>query len=113
MPLDGVLRVSVSVNEMLGDTVPYVLRLNRPGIGQPQRETGSTALLTISTKKKNSSFTLLPLGRHAEDPKPWSVFATTYKVALQSDSLFELCQLPCSRPDTIKLSPGSIVRKSY
>jgi hypothetical protein len=56
---------------------------------------------------------VIPLGvaPTVRDRSMWTVLPRRYRVALLPDSLYELCKIPCSRPDTVKLTPSAYVSK--
>ena len=111
---DGLVIVWLAFDEQVVDTVPYTLRVWSSGsASRPLRATGETATLTVVSRRKNSTFSLVPasIASTVRDRSQWRMFARTYKVALLKDSLYELCRLPCSTPDTVKLTPFARVVK--
>lgn len=114
---DGIVEVWVNIDDVFGDTVGYALRIRRRDGSRPAMllPTGQSAALTISSPGKRDRFRFVPLSIAARthDEARWTVFAGTYNVALISDSLYELCRVPCSIPDTVKLTPSATVAKMY
>lgn len=105
---DGLLIVWLSFDEQTADSVPYTLRVTHEGAAsRPLRATGGTATLTVVSRRANSTFSLVPASMvpTVRDRSQWRIFARNYKVALVSDSLYELCRLPCSSPRIVKLTP--------
>ncbi len=99
-------------DEVLGDTVKYTLRVRREGPEQPAslRLTGQRANLTIvSPRPEEDEISLIPvaLASRVGDPTPWIVYAGTFRVLLVPDSLYQVCLLPCTQPDTVALRPGT------
>lgn len=114
---DGVLLISVSLDETQGATVPYTLQISRGGSPTSGflRPTGATATLTVISGDKAAAFSLVPgsIASAVRDRSPWRIYAGRFKVALVSDSLYELCRLPCSSPDTVELTPSANVVKKF
>jgi hypothetical protein len=79
------------------------------------RATGRSATLTVTSKRKTAQFSIVPISllSPVTDRSKWKAFVRTYKVALVRDSLYEVCRVPCSRPDTVKLTPSARVTKRY
>jgi hypothetical protein len=105
---DGVVIVWLSFDEQTADSVPYTLRVRHEGAAsRPLQTTGEVATLTVVSRRQNSTFSLVPasLASTVRDRSQWRIFARTYRVALVSDSLYELCRLPCSSPQMVKLTP--------
>ena len=112
---DGVIELWISADET--DSIAYSLSIRRVGSHAPPllRPTGRYATLTVTSRRKAAQFSIVPISlvNSATDRSKWKAFAQTYKVALVSDSLYELCRVPCSRPDTVKLTPSARVTKRY
>lgn len=74
--------------------------------------TGRSSRLELTSPKKYGEFSVIPLSAGpVKDRRAWRVFANAYRVALVPDSLYEICHLPCSRPDTILLRAGAVVKQ--
>lgn len=104
--------------ELLHDTVKYTLRVRREKPDQPAslRAIGEHAILALeSARSAGDEFSLIPisLATGVTDFTPWRISAGVYRVLLVSDSLYQLCRLPCDRPDTVKLTPWVRVTKEY
>jgi hypothetical protein len=113
---DGVVIVWLAFDEQVVDTVPYTLRVWRNGsTSSPLRSTGKAATLTVVSRHKGETFSFVPasIAPTVRDRSQWRIFAKTYKVALVSDSLYELCRLPCTAPDTVKLTASANVVKKF
>lgn len=114
---DGVVAVSVSISEAVGDTVEYGFRVTRhpPETASALRATGRQATLTISSNRLADRFSVVPVSvaRSADDLSRWSVFPRTYQVALVPDTLYEICRIPCLMPDTVKLTPDGRASRRY
>jgi hypothetical protein len=114
---DGVVEVFLALREIYGDTVPYTLRVLRSGSGSNAslRPTGEAATLTVVSRHKGDAFSLVPISiaPNVRDRSQWRIWPMRYKVALVSDSLYELCRLPCSAPDTVKLTPSADLVKKF
>jgi len=113
---DGVVIVWLAFDEQVVDTVPYVLRVRHNGSASSLlRPTARRATLTVVSRRKNDTFSLVPasIASTVRDRSRWSMYAKTYNVALVADSLYELCRLPCSSPDTVKLTPSANVVKKF
>ena len=113
----GTLGFDVSLDETQGETAPYTLRITRVASSSAGslRPSGQTATLAVASHRRATVFSLVPLSvaPTVRDRSRWRIFPRRYKVALVSDSLYELCPLPCSAPDTVKLTPGANVVKKY
>lgn len=113
---DGVVRVSLDLST--GESsVPYTLRVrhaekNDPGV---LHASGRSAKLAISSAQATERFSVIPttLARSVHDVSAWTVLPGSYNVALLADSLYEVCGVPCTAPDTVKLTPGVRVVKRY
>jgi hypothetical protein len=114
---DGVVAIWVTMDEFLGDSLGYTLRIRREGTVTPTwlRATGQWAKLTIESRRQLDPFSVIPmmLARSVRDRSKWKVLPRTYNVALVGDSLYEVCRLPCSSPDTVKLTPSASVTRRY
>jgi hypothetical protein len=111
----GVLEVSLTLFQADGDT-PYPFRISRSeSASNPSlRPTGQTATLSVVSRHEADEFSLVPLSVVAtvRDRSQWRIVARPYKVVLVSDSLYELCRLPCASPQIVKLTPfASVVVK--
>lgn len=103
---DGVVLVWLAFDEQTADSVPYTLHVqHESAVSRPLRATGEAATLTVVSRHKNSTFSLVPasIAPTVRDRSQWRIFAKTYRVALVGDSLYELCRLPCSSPQIVKL----------
>jgi hypothetical protein len=104
---DGVMTVTISIDDDLGDTVEYELRLRRVASGRPSglRATGEHAVLEILSARETDRFSVVPRSAAASagDLSRWSVLRRRYKVALVPDSLYQICNVPCSAPQTVTL----------
>jgi hypothetical protein len=98
-----------------GDTIPYVIHLRRQGRRSPSLQpTGALSRLTIQSGREADRFSVMPVAVGVvPDRQSWSVSAGTYRVALVPDSLYEICRLPCQRPDTLTLRPGATVTRRF
>jgi hypothetical protein len=114
---DGVVTVLVTACCMFDDTVAYTLSVRRVNRAPSPalRPSGKWAKLRLVTGREEDQFSVIPLSvaRSARDRSNWKVFARTYKVALVADSLYEVCRLPCSSPETVKLTPNADVTRRY
>ena len=113
---DGIVEVFVGIDEILGDTVPYSLAVRRVESGPSAlNPTGRFARLNIVSAHVTDSFTVVParLGGATANRSHWRVFARPYNVALLTDTLYEVCRLPCLSPDTIVLKPAAHVIRKY
>jgi hypothetical protein len=102
----------------LPDTVGYTLRTLQRGPAPPPalRATDKWASLDIASKRGfGARFSIVPLSiaRSVRDRTRWIMFARTYNVALVADSVYEICGVPCSAPDTVRLIPGARVTKRF
>jgi hypothetical protein len=113
LPHDGVLEVYLNLDETEGNTVPYTLRIVRRDSASnlSLRPTGQTATLSVVSRPEADQFSLVPLSEvpTVRDRSQWRIVARPSKVALVSDSLYELCRLPCASPRIIKLTPSANV----
>jgi hypothetical protein len=113
---DGVVIIWLSFDQQQADTVPYTLRVWHHGsTSSPLRSTGKAATLTVVSRHKGETFSLVPasIAPTVRDRSQWPIIARTYHVALVSDSLYELCRLPCTAPDTVKLTASVNVVKKF
>ncbi len=110
---DGVVAISTNMDVNDGDNVPYTLRIERvgPKPGAALRQTCEQAKLTVTSSRLADHFSIVPvsIAHSIHDLSKWTTFTGIYNVALVSDSLYRLCQVPCVTPDTIKLLPGASV----
>ncbi len=117
MPSDGTVAVWVTASGMIIDTVAYTIRVHRFGTDPTPafRPTGQRATLTLTSQNKTDRISVVPLGLagSVRDLSAWTVFPRTYRVALLPDSLYEICRMPCSRRDTVKLTPAANVSKRF
>lgn len=111
---DGVIAVTIiHQSSFLPDTLEYnfiVRRTGAPASGA-FAPTGGFATLIVAGRTRADSFSIVPLAvSHAvRDRRRWQVSAQTYNVALVPDSFYELCSVPCAKPDTVALKPGARV----
>jgi hypothetical protein len=114
---NGIVEIFFDVDEIAGDSVPYTLSIVHEPEKVPAalRATGQTATLILSSSKATDRLSLIPISMGtAPDRSKWSISARNrYRVAPVADTLYELCKLPCSRPDTIKLTPSATVTKHF
>jgi hypothetical protein len=114
LPTDGVLQIFVSLSDVVGasptgDTVPYTFRVARVGGAQtPWISTGAHATLHVLGSGARP-FTIIPV---SEVPKvtnraAWGVMGTRFRVALARDTLYEVCNVPCRKPDTLRITSGA------
>ncbi len=110
---DRVVQSWVTMSESRGDTVEYWFRVRQEGPSRSPilRATGERAQLTLESRGKSDRFVVMPLAEvpSVRDVTPWQVDPGTYDVALVSDSLYEVCRMPCIARDTVKLKPSSKV----
>jgi hypothetical protein len=118
---DGVIEIvllfdSVVGDEILGDTVAYTLRIRHddPEPRPALVATGRMATLKIAGGRARDEVSIVPLSvvSSVHDLMRWRIHARTYRVALVVDSLYQLCRLPCTSPDTVKLMPGTRITKT-
>jgi hypothetical protein len=112
----GVVRVTVlaDLTGFGGDTIPYALQLRRPQPRTDLRPTGLRSMLTLESTRDADRFSVVPLSMGpVTDRSSWSVYPGTYRVALTSDSLYEVCRLPCAKADTVIMRAGSSLRRQY
>jgi hypothetical protein len=112
---DGVITVEVGIDPGAVDTASYTLVVRRvlsSGVASLS-PTGAAASLSLRSASSVDRVPVIPLSAIplARDRTRWTVFSKTYRVALTHDSLYEVCGLPCSHPDTVKLLPASRVTK--
>jgi hypothetical protein len=112
---DGVLQVWVSLDES-SDTVPYTLRLRHVG-SQPAAlaATAQSATIRLVAPRQTDRFSVVPASRarRVKDLSPWTVPLGVHKVALVADSLYEVCRVPCSAAETVRLTPSTVVTKRF
>lgn len=113
---DGVVVIEIAFLDR-GAVVPYELRIGRASEGHAPalRPTGKWARLTIASAQTTDPFTVIPLSLvpSTRDLTAWKVMAVPYNVALVSDSLYQVCRVPCTSPDTVKLVAGARVTRKY
>lgn len=112
---DGVLTVHVDTDER--DSVEYDLEFRHPDRAPPDalRATGQRASLSLAIGKQGKRVSVVPvsIAGTISDRSRWAVAPGDYTVALVADSLYELCLLPCVKPDTVKLTLQSRVVRKY
>lgn len=117
---DGTITVWTTMDEERGDSVPYTLRVQAipasveaPGL----HATGQSARLVIPSpgQRRSLEISLVPLTLVVPglDRAAWKTYFGSYKVALTGDSLYEICRLPCARPQIIKLKPNQVTTWKY
>jgi len=113
---DGVLAVSAMMDHS-GDSVEYDLEFRHPVRLPPEafRATGQRASLSLVIGNQGKRVSMVPvsIAGTISDRSSWAVRPRDYTVALVADSLYELCLLPCVKPDTVKLTPQSRVVRKY
>lgn len=112
---DGILVAEIAFLDR-GVVVPYELRIRRQGPDAAAlRPTGKSARLTIVSAQAIDPFTVIPLSLlpSIRDVTKWNVMAMPYNVVLVDDSLYRICRIPCTSPDTVKLVPGARVTRKY
>src|SRR3569833_593847 len=119
----GTLVARVSLDDNFGPRIPYTIRVRQVDTsGRPVSQlSGGRANISLVVRRPPAgrrlmAVSLIPLSsvRPGIDRRKWAFpLGVNYRVALSKDSLFELCVLPCSRPDTIKLKDGSSIAKKY
>jgi hypothetical protein len=105
----GAISVLVTTSDGRGDSVEYYLRLREQGSDRsPLRVTGERAQLTIEGRGPSGRASVVPLAvvSSLTDLSAWEIDAATYNVALVRDSLYQVCRVPCRKPDTLRLAPG-------
>ena len=113
---DGVVWLDVSLGQNSSDTVPYVLRVRpAPSPSATLRWTGHTAQLNLTSPRETDRFSIIPVSIVATvtDRSKWTVPLGRHKILLVQDSLYEVCRMPCSRKETVKLVPDTMVTRSY
>jgi hypothetical protein len=117
LPNDGAVAISTTMYENEGESVAYTLRIERVGREPPLalRPTCERATLAVISARLTDHFSIVPLSivDSVHDLSNWTVFTGVYKVALVSDSLYQVCRVPCVKPDTIELLPGTTVTRDY
>jgi hypothetical protein len=112
---DGVVIVWLAFDEQ-ADSILYTLRVRHDDAASSRlRPTGQAATLTVMSRHKRDAFSLVPasIAPSVRDRSQWRIFGKAYKVALVSDSLYELCRLPCSAPHIVKLTPSANVIQKF
>jgi hypothetical protein len=120
VPSDGTITIWATMTEELGDSVPYVLRVQRVS-GSSAASTldpiGRSARLIIPPPKAGgyAEFSVIPLSqiRRGLDRQAWKTYPGSHKVALTRDTLYEVCLLPCVSPRTVKLKPNQELSLKY
>lgn len=114
LPRGGVFTISVGAAGEVSDSGGYMLAVRDlgPGPARQLRPTGAWARLVVASSGQHTKFTIIPLSiaDSAHDRSNWTAPARTYKVELLPDSLYEICRVPCVRPDTLKLLPFTTTR---
>jgi hypothetical protein len=109
---DGAIQVWVDLAQNISDTVAYTLRLLHRGPPVPPelRESGEAATLILNSQRATDRYAIVPasLAQRATNLGPWTVAAGTHKIALVKDSLYELCIMPCVRPDTVRITQSTL-----
>jgi hypothetical protein len=116
LPTDGVLQVFVSLSDVVGmsptgDTVPYVFRVAQVGAAQAAwNSTGAHATVHVLGSGAKP-FTIIPVSDVASvaSRDAWKMTGTRFRIALAQDSLYEVCNIPCQKPDTLRITPGAHV----
>jgi hypothetical protein len=105
---DGAFQVWVDLDQNISDTVAYTLRVVHRGPMPPPglRATGEAATLILDSNRATDRYAIIPasIAGGVQSLPPWTVAVGTHKVALVGDSLYELCIMPCTRRDTVKLT---------
>jgi hypothetical protein len=113
---DGLLTARVVMDDDLGDSVAYTLRISRPDESSLRRYlVVGAARLIVSGPGDHDEFSIMPLSDardHASNRNAWKYYVGSFEIALTADSLYEFCSVPCRVPDTIKLKPGYRVQRS-
>jgi len=113
---DGLIVVWVDFEEVLGDSLTYTFELHHEPsrAGLAFHPTGARASLILHSRRLTDRWSVVPLSliQSAHDPAHWSVPVGTYNVALLSDSLYQICHLPCTSADTVALTPSRKVTLS-
>jgi hypothetical protein len=113
---DGVVIAWVDFDEVRGDSLEYTLEIHHENSAQRPafRPTGAKSSLVLLSRRIEDSWSVVPLSltQSANDPARWSVPVGTYNVILLADSLYQICKLPCTSADTVKLTPGRRVTLS-
>ena len=108
---DGAIQVWVDLEHNISDTVAYTLRVVHRGPPPPSalRATGQAATLILNSQQATDRYAMIPasIARGGRNLVPWTIAAGRHKVALVTDSLYELCIMPCTRRDTVKLTQSN------
>mgnify|MGYP003576642444 FL=1 len=103
----GVIAVGIWIDDHLGDTVEYELRMRFINPSRPPavRLSGKYAELEILAARDTDRSSVVPqtIASSATDLRNWSVARGRYKVALVPDSMYQFCETPCVAPRTLKL----------
>jgi hypothetical protein len=99
------------------DSIAFMFEVRRYGPDglAALRATGEQATLSIVSRRTTDRFSIVPLSlvSSVHELSKWRAPAGTYKVALVTDSLYQLCRYPCTLPDTIKLTPFAKVKRIF
>ena len=109
----GAITVLVTTSDGRGDSVEYYLRLRQKEPDRsPLHPTGERAVLTIEGRGRAARASVVPLtvAPSVKDLVVWEIDPGTYNVGLVRDSLYEVCGVPCDKPDTLKLTSGTRTR---
>ena len=104
----GAIHVWIMTSDGRGDSVEYYLRLREQASDRsPLRVTGERAQLTIEGRGPSGRASVVPLAvvSSLKDLSAWETDPGTYNVALVRDSLYQVCRVPCRKPDTLRLAP--------
>lgn len=109
--VDGAIQVWVDLEHNTSDSVAYTMRLVHRGPPLPAvlRATGRTTTLILASARQSDRYAIVPtsLVEATSSLAPWTVAVGTHKVALVGDSLYQLCMMPCTKRDTVELTPSS------
>jgi hypothetical protein len=112
----GIIRVNVFPSSS-ADSIPYTLRVRRWDVPRSAglRINGGAATLAVTAARAAQPLMLVPVSgtSHRGSLSDWTMYPGTYKIALVEDSLYEMCALPCQRPDTILLGVSRKISVSY
>lgn len=107
---DGVLSADITMDNLLGDSVPYELSVRRADAPTPRgRSTGRFATLRVAAASDRTRFSIVPVSEESSvrDKSAWTAFVGAYRVALLDDSLYAVCDVPCKRRKVVKLRPST------
>ena len=112
---DGVVTIEIAIDPGAPDTISYTLAVRRVSPATPREfvVNGGSAFLSLRSESSRNRVSIVPLSTlpRIRDRLVWSVIARGYHVALTRDSLYEVCRVPCSHPDTVKLAAGDRVER--